>query len=231
LTHIHSDHHNFLDKTLVSISCPIPGAEIRYTADGSEPTIKSLKYEKPFYVNKSGAIKSRAFLSGADDGYVAQATFRKLKPHEAVRLENPAAGLKAAYYEGSWSKLPDFDTMTTLRNFISNSMTLPEFAREEDFGLTFDGYIEIPKDGLYQFYLSSDDGSTLMIGDSLVIDNDGLHGEGDVAGEIALKAGYHTIKVFMFQAKGDRALALSVAGPGIEKIAVPGEWLFYKTAK
>ena len=70
------------------------------------------------------------------------------------------------------------------------------------YGLVMRGYVQIPSEGLYEFGLSSDDGSVLWIGDSLVVDNDGLHGSGEIPGQIALKAGLHPITIKMFQCKG-----------------------------
>ena len=166
-------------------------------------------------------------MAGADNSHIAEAKFQKLIPFNPVKAGEFMPGLKAAYFEGHWPKLPDFNTLTSIKNTVLESISLPEFAREEDFGILFEGYIKIPYEGLYQFFLNSDDGSTLTIADTLVVNNDGLHGEGDVAGEIALKAGCYTIKVLMFQATGDRALSLSVKGPNIEKQIVPQAWLLH----
>ena len=227
LTNIHSDHHNFLDSTQVSISCPIPGAAIRYTTDGSAPEANSIEYTKPFFVTEAGSVRSRAILPGADDSYIARAEFNKLELYDADHVDIISPGLQMSYYEGSWDKLPDFNNQKTIKSGVAENIAIPDFARKEDFGLTFDGYIKIPSDGLYRFYLSSDDGSRLTISDTLVVDNDGLHGEGDVTGEIALKAGFHKLAVDMFQAKGDEALGLQIEGPGIEKSAIPAEWLVH----
>jgi hypothetical protein len=113
-----------------------------------------------------------------------------------------------------------------LREYEAETVDLPEFSREEDFGLTLRGYIKIPVDGLYQFFISSDDGSKLYVSDTLVVDNDGLHGSGDVSGEIALMAGYQALAIDMFQCKGGRDLMLSWQGPGFEKQVVAADALF-----
>jgi alpha-mannosidase len=226
LANIHSDHHSFFDSTLVSINTPIPGAAIFYTVDGSEPNTMSQSYNGPFSVSSTSTVKARAFQNDFDNGYVAQASFTKLLPREPVTLGKVVQGLRGNYYEGELSKLPNFDTLKIIKSFGADQVALPEFAREEDFGLTLEGFIKVPADGLYEFYLSSDDGSKLYISDTLVVDNDGLHGSGDVGGEIALKAGFHPISIDMFQAKGDRDLALSWRGPGVEKQPVPASALF-----
>jgi alpha-mannosidase len=228
---IHSDHHNFLESTMVSISTPIPGASVFYTIDGAKPSMSSTLYASPFSIDKTTTIQARAFRMDFDDGYIAQASFNKLYPHEAAAGAGLSPGLSGRYYEGEWSKLPNFDTVAIVREFKADAVGLPSFAREEDFGLTLRGYIKVPVDGLYQFYISSDDGSKLYVSDSLAVDNDGLHGSGDVAGEIALKAGYHPLAIDMFQSKGGRDLTLSWQGPGLEKNVIPKECLFHQAIR
>lgn len=41
-----------------------PGAAIRYTLDGSEPTIDSATFRMPFYVYDTTVVKAKAFMSG-----------------------------------------------------------------------------------------------------------------------------------------------------------------------
>jgi hypothetical protein len=108
-------------------------------------------------------------------------------------------------------------------------VAIPESARDEDYGLTFHGFVKVPADGIYAFSLASDDGSRLYVADSLLVDNDGLHGEYEMTGLVGLKAGVYPIAVEMFQGKGGEALKLSVAGPGLSKQAVPASMLFHET--
>jgi alpha-mannosidase len=231
LTDIQAPQKNFLDSTSATITCPIPGAEVRYTLDGSDPTPSSPLYLGPIAITKAATLKSRAFLDGVDDHYVTSVMFHQLFPHDAVAIKGLAPGLDCKYFEGEWAKVPDFDTIKAKQTSVANTINLPSIARNEDFGLTFDGYIAIPKDGLYTFNISSDDGSFLYISDSLVVDNDGLHGEGDIPGQIALKAGYHPIAVRMFQSKGGRALDVSIEGPDMEYQKIPASMLFHKAKK
>jgi alpha-mannosidase len=230
LSVIRSDGNYFVDSLAVKLSTPIPGAEIRYTLDNSIPDENSPMYAGRIILRETSTVKSMAYLPGADNHYVTEAAFNRLIPRDAVAVEDPRPGLEAEYFEGEWSKLPDFDSLEAVKEFTSETIGIPDFAREEDFGLTLDGYIRVPKDGLYTFYLSSDDGSHLYIADTLVVDNDGLHGSGDVAGQVALKTGLHPINIDMFQAKGDRDLHLSVEGPGFEKEQLTGDFLFYENS-
>ena len=154
-------------------------------------------------------------------------TYRQLVPHEATAVNDLKPGLAAAYYEGEWQKLPAFDSLEAKETFVADSISLPTMARAEDFGLTFAGYFLAPAEGLYEFAISSDDGSKVFVGDSLVVDNDGLHGGGDVVGQIALKPGYHRLYIPMFQCKGGRELDVHVSGPGLARERLRANRLFH----
>ncbi len=218
----------FVDKATATISCPVPGAEIYYTIDGSEPTKSSPKYEQPITITESTTLKSRALLAGSDDHFVNTLKFSRLIPKEPVVVAKTVGGLPCRYYEGEWKKLPDFDSLKPARELMMDTVGIPNTARKEDYGLVFAGYVRIPQDGLYDFSISSDDGSVLMVADSLLIDNDGVHGSGEVPGSIALKAGLHPIKVRMFQSKGGQDLQVFIAGPGMEKRLLPSSMLCHE---
>ncbi len=49
---------------VVTMSIDAPGAEIRYTLDGSAPTAASLLYEEPFAVNRQQRVTAAAFRNG-----------------------------------------------------------------------------------------------------------------------------------------------------------------------
>jgi alpha-mannosidase len=227
VTTIAAERNTFLDSLHVRMGCPIPRAVVHYTVDGSDPTSNSPAYDGPFSIAKTTTVRARAILAGANDEYVSSAEFKKLAPREPTRADKLEPGLDAAYYEGDWSKLPNFDTVRVQKSFVADSIAIPSFARKEKYGLMMTGFVKVPTDGMYDFYLSSDDGSTLAVGDTLLIDNDGLHGSGDVAGAIALKAGVHRLVVRMFQAGGDQDLKVSLAGPTLKKRPVPKEMLFH----
>jgi hypothetical protein len=99
--------------------------------------------------------------------------------------------------------------------------------REEWFGLTFEGYIRIPEDGIYTFYTNSDDGSKLFLGSTLVVDNDYDHPMVEKRGQIALKAGAHPLVVTFFQGAGGKGLEVSFEGPGLPKEELPPGILFH----
>jgi alpha-mannosidase len=224
------DQTAFIDSTMVSLSTPFPGVAVRYTLDGTEPSRGSPLFEKAFPVSRTTTIKAAPFRADQPAGPSTEVTVRKLIPRRAVELGETKPGLRCLYYEGEWAKLPNFDSVKAASEIVVDAVVIPSIARPEDYGLVFKGYIRISEDGLYEFAINSDDGSALVVGDSLLCDNDGIHGEDEVTGKIALTAGMHPIEVRMFQGKGGQALKLYLAGPGMPKREVGQSMLSHTPA-
>ena len=85
----------------------------------------------------------------------------------------------------------------------------------------------VPTTGLYTFFTTSDDGSRLFIGDTLVVENNGVHGSQERSGVIGLQAGKHAFRVEYFEATGSATLAARYQGPGIAKQIIPNAALSY----
>lgn len=106
-------------------------------------------------------------------------------------------------------KLPDFDTMKPVNTIYADKLDIPVRSwtagfpglrdRFEWFGIEYSGYFIVNKKGDYHFRLLSDDGSKLFIDDSLIINNDGLHGAYAKSAEISLDDSRHSIRIDYFQ--------------------------------
>ncbi|MGB2809870.1 MAG: PA14 domain-containing protein, partial [Sedimentisphaerales bacterium] len=130
-------------------------------------------------------------------------------------------GLNYEYFEGYWSWVPDFDYYTPIREDIIDTFDITPRLRDDYFGFRFTGFIEVPLNGVYTFYTTSDDGSLLFIDDYLVVYNDGTHSMIESSGSIYLNAGMHPIKVEYFERDGGEGLIVSYDGPGIPKKTIP----------
>ncbi len=121
--------------------------------------------------------------------------------------------------------------MPVARRAVVAGVTVPvedEDERVKPFAAVFSGYLEVPEDAMYEFSLTSDDGSTLWIGDTKVVDNDGLHGAEERTGMIALRTGPHPIAVRYIQGGGGAVLRLRVrTGTGAWR-DVPASWLTHR---
>ena len=72
--------------------------------------------------------------------------------------------------------------------------------------MIFNGFLEVPNEDVYNFTVSSNDGSRLIIDDNLIVENDGWHGAYEKEGSIALRAGLHKIELLYFQSGGEKSL-------------------------
>ncbi|MDW7696045.1 LamG-like jellyroll fold domain-containing protein, partial [Flammeovirgaceae bacterium SG7u.132] len=88
--------------------------------------------------------------------------------------------LNYKYYEGTWSVLPDFNALTSVKEGTTANVDIDLRDRNSDIAFIWEGFINIPIAGAYTFETRSDDGSKLYIGEydeaNLVVDNDGVHG-------------------------------------------------------
>jgi len=117
--------------------------------------------------------------------------------------------------------------MTPVREGSLPTFDLSPKKQPEYLGFSYTGFVKIPKDGVYEFFTDSDDGSQLVIDDSLVVNNDYLHPMDERSGVTALAAGFHSLRVTFFQKTGGIGLNVSFKGPGIEKQNIPPDALFH----
>lgn len=70
----------FTSAQSVTLQTTTPGATIRYTTNGSDPTSASTAYTGPLTVSTNQTIKARGFASGMTDSAVASASFAFTTP-------------------------------------------------------------------------------------------------------------------------------------------------------
>ncbi len=209
----------------VSLRTATPGAEIRYTLDGSDPKRTSKLYTKPILIKKSTIVKARAFSPEYLPGKIAQRKFYVVKK-KRYSTANLKRGIRYRYYEGSWGKVPEFEFLKEIRSGVVSKMDLDMERKGSKFALLFEGFIKTEKEGDYKFYLVSNDGSKLFVDDILVVDNDGEHGALEKTGRVKLTKGYHAFRLEYFDGGGSQALNLTFEGPGIERKEIPEDMLF-----
>ena len=74
-------------------------------------------------------------------------------------------GVDFRCYEGDWASLPDFSLLTPVKTGKAANFDIRARTRDSNVALQFAGYLEVPRAGLYRFYLKSDDGSRLFVGE------------------------------------------------------------------
>ena len=149
-----------------------------------------------------------------------------IPPRDPDKPPALAPGLTRQYYEGTWNRLPDFASLAPKATEKPATFDIGPYRDKDNFALRFTGYINVPSDGVWAFYLKSDDGTRLWIGDRLVVDSDGAHPLLEKRGFIPLKKGKHAIRVEYFERTETEELAVSWEGPKVKKQAIPATALF-----
>ena len=203
-------------------------ASLHFTTDGSEPSLQSTLYAKPFTADKTITVKAKAFSPGSVASAVSVARVIKYEWMNPVKINNAQPGITYKYYEPAENinMVSPFAT-PLIHQGITDNISIDKKQRIDKFAFQFDGYIKINKEGVYNFYTSSDDGSKLFIDGIEVVDNDGDHGTLEKNGRAALKKGYHKIKVLYFDSGGGNSLKVLMQAEGGIKEEVPATILFH----
>ncbi len=215
----------FTDQDTLSVTSPLPNLAIRYTTDGTLPIVTSTLLNKPLIITQSQRIRLAAFKPDGTHGDVYNLQYDKQSLAEPESVAQERDGLICRDYKQFYklaALIPDTKPDTT---FIARTITVPQFAEAPAFGLKYRGYLDVPQDGIYSFYLTCDDGGTLKIAGREVVDNDGLHSAIEKNGQIALKKGLHSIALDFIEGGGGYTLKLKYSLNGSAPQDIPAQWL------
>jgi len=223
----------FFDQATISLGSDTKGAEIYYTVDGSEPTIKSMRYTQPFILHQTSTIQFFAKKEGLLSSTVVTAKIEKLKKLNLTYLKNFEGGdfkpgLNYKYYEEHVLYVDELDQFKPKKIGITPSFSIEERENDGLFAFVYSGYIRIPKEGVYTFYLSTNDGGVLYMDGKRFIDADGPRTATPSSRTVALKAGTYQIGEKYFQMGGGFSNIVSWKGPGFNKEVIPASALFHK---
>lgn len=205
----------FLTTKTIELKQPQIGLSMRYTLDGTEPSLNSKTYQAPITISNTTTLKVRYFntKNGAASN-TWQQVYRKVTLLEPVAMPTAKPGMAYRFYEGKFQTLPNFKTLTPLRTGTVQDFNVELLAgsRTDHYAIVYEGFVDIPADDLYYFYTRSDEGSKLYIHDQLVVDNDGSHEERARGGDIALKKGLHPFRVEYFEGFEGQSLFVGYSG-------------------
>ncbi|HLU46734.1 MAG TPA: PA14 domain-containing protein, partial [Planctomycetota bacterium] len=183
----------------------------------------------PSHIRPSGRMPA---LRLGDREARAIAVYLLREQFEAALATNaPAAraqGLRYRYFERGFSRvIEEIDGAKPKGQGIAPKFTIDLPRRNDRFGFEFSGLLRIERSGTYRFYLRSDDGSGLWIGDRLLINNDGDHAPTEKSETIDLEAGEHPIRVAYYENGGGEELRVQWEGPGVAREDIPSTALFH----
>jgi hexosaminidase len=197
----------------LTLRSPVPSATIHYTLDDTVPDARSPLYEHPLDLAPDAegtTVAARLILADGRNGPVSRAIVRRAVMHPAVANDaaNLRSGLARSYYEHEVLNTKALAQLQPVKRDVAKQIGIPDYARPEQFALTFDGYLRVPVEGLYDFRLASDDGAVLRIDGEVVVDRDGPQSLAESSGQIGLAAGLHAISLKYFQDGGGKGLSL-----------------------
>jgi len=208
----------FVDDVEVTLEVGSQDLEIKYWVvlqrkeQALDNFMVSFTYKEPIVVRESATVYARCFDGEIPVSPMVSKVFTKVTPWKAsYAFSSHRGGIRKNTYNGSWDSLPDFselDVVTTVNDAVIKN-TDKEFIAE-----VYTGLLTVKRVAMYEFALSSDDGSRLYIDGNIVIDNDGLHGTQTKRGYAPLAKGNHEFRLEWFNKAGGATLDLQIGKLG-----------------
>ena len=195
------DHLVFTDKAVVEFTTTRPVAAMVYTLDGSEPTARSARYDKPLEFTQDATLKIASLTAYGKLSPVRTITITQQQPMPGLPAAAVEHGIRARRADGRFITVADTrdaDWKAVEMGKLRDLNTLEPFDRNMPDSLRFyaveaQACFEVGDSGVYRF---SSDCDQVWIDGRLLIDNGAevkRYSRQDA--EIALAAGTHHVKV------------------------------------
>ena len=207
------------DDEKVSITLnPAPGTRIIYTIDGTTPNDTSPPYDKPIEISLNPrqvvTLKTIVVEPGGRKSSVYATTIIRDAMREAVVASSNIQGVN---YE---LIVPGSDRKTgETKSIFVNQFANQGVDIKQPFALTYDGYITIPADGLYEFQVDSTWDATIVLAGEMIIDDAGTKDRKVKSAIVPLKKGLHKISIRYNHRGGDAAFRFryGIKGQGLRQ--------------
>ncbi|MFN8240279.1 MAG: alpha/beta hydrolase-fold protein [Bacteroidales bacterium] len=205
-----------------------PSPSLHYTLDGTEPTAASPVCHDTIIIRKPCTLKVKSMKGNYSKSAVITRVFTEGEYQQGLKtIKNLKPGLKYSYFEGTWDSVPD---MTKMKPLGTGSVLEPDLkftAKKDSFAVRFEGYLHVEKQGIYYFWVTSDDGSKVYINSKLILDNDGLHDAGrPVVTMLPLSPGYYPLVIDYFEKTGDNSVTLGTVDDKMQPVPIAKERYF-----
>ena len=208
--------YEFVNEVEVTLSVGSEDLELRYALNEDS---EFHTYEEPIVLGETTIVHAKSFDGDDPVSVLVTKTFNQVDPWVSKVIPNHLGGLSRASYEGTWNELPNFDLLTPqLIDIVEDFGEAPD---KEFVAMVYDGYLKIDANEMYEFALTSDDGSRLLIDGILVVDNDGLHGAEEEKGSAPLAKGWHMFRIEWFNKTGGASLHVRMGSLGGELQRIP----------
>ncbi|MEM9142708.1 MAG: PA14 domain-containing protein [Bacteroidota bacterium] len=213
-----SEQDIFINKLVINAQNPYKNVQLHYGLDETWPNAQAPLFNTPIALDKSTTVKVIATDNEGFESAVVEKKYHRQKPVKAVRPKSLKKGIAYSYYEGHFDQVPNFATLNPVNTGVAQELDPDKISQRLDhFAIQYTGFVQVPETGVYTFYLRSDDGAKLYVNNTLVVDNDGSHSASTKTGMIAIKKGWHPLKIGYFEDFLGESLQLHYEGPDVER--------------
>jgi len=215
----------------VNLKPSVASAKVYYTIDGYKPGITDNEYIVPMTYNvpqdQYRELKTILVTPSEKMRQVTRMVMYNKTPFPAATYQGTAKGLKYQLFTGEFNSVAQLKDAAVIDTGVALTFNTSEFKKNiHGFGVIYTGFIRIDTDGDYGFSLASASGSSLIIDDQPVIDNDGKHGVYDQGGTAPLLKGYHKITIKYFDAGSTGSLKAFMTIPGKPKGEISPDMMY-----
>ena len=208
----------FHDQVSVSLATATPGATIYYTIDEGE---KNEYTGTPITLTRSTTLRATAEKEGLNPSPTTTLIATRAEYAQAMEVTSVADGASWTLHAGSVESTDQIAALPIVGRGVCDQPSIEMRDREDLFALTFTGYIDVPETDVYEFRLTSDDGSVLRIHDRPIVLNDGSHAFVSATGKAALSRGLHPFTLLYWQGAEGKGLRLEYRRRGETDYTTP----------
>jgi hexosaminidase len=181
----------FGDKFTFAPKSVVPGAKIYYTLNGRDPLDTDLEYVSPITIyvpaNEKREFKTRVITPSGRRSIATRTLMcnRALLP--AVNYNANKPGLSCKMVKSKFTVPDQLDFATAKDSVIVDKLNAEAPKKDNpNFGMVFNGYVNVPADGAYNFTQSSYTDTQLFIDGEKITESESA---------LPLAKGFHKIKV------------------------------------
>lgn len=174
-----------------------------------------LTYVRSSWGNKAGAVTVdrvktvRAALGNRSTHWTAPEIL-KLHPLEVTP---PIKDLISHVYDGTWNNPPDFSTLKPAATEEEHNglISLKKVGKKDHYGVVWEGSLELPSDGMFEFLFDADDGGRLILDGKTLAEVKGIGPIESRAVQAAAKftKGPHKLRVEYYEFEGQEEIRVA----------------------
>jgi hexosaminidase len=177
-------------KFVDTLKSVVPGAKIYYTLNGRDPLDTDLEYDGPITFNvpenEKRELRTRVITPSGRRSIATRTLMYNRGLIPAVNYNANTQGLKYKLVKGKFTVPEQLDNAMA-KDTVMNKLDAEQFKKDNpNFGIVYNGYINIPADGAYNFGLSNYSNTQLFIDGEKLTETDYI---------LPLAKGFHKMEI------------------------------------